>query len=273
MSAATRTVIGKLGFNEPMTVRPKFHANNNTLDVLNVTQQTVSIEDARRRSVSPSLDVEGFELLLHTTRVKDFRNREEVDRVYTGEIHRLLLEVSGADHVDVTNVGILRFSERSQDSGALNNSRPARFVHIDVSDATAQSFYARSRPDNGRKVRRSAQYNVWRVLTPPPQDVPLAVCDARSLAPRDLIAADAIFDQNGQILFSFEALLLRYNADQRWFFYSDMRPDEALVFKTHDTDPNYAHHVPHGAFDDPLCPADAPPRASVEARGAAYWFE
>jgi hypothetical protein len=31
---------------------------------------------------------------------------------------------------------VLRFAERSQDSGALNNSRPARFVHVDVSDAT-----------------------------------------------------------------------------------------------------------------------------------------
>ena len=105
-------------------------------------------------------------------------------------------------------------------------------------------------PDNGRRVSRSAQYNVWRVLTPAPQDVPLAVCDARSLSPGDLIAADAMFDRDGKIAFSFEAWLLRHNPNQRWAYFSNMTPDEALIFKTHDTDPGKAHCVPHGAFDD-----------------------
>ena len=86
-------------------------------------------------------------------------------------------------------------------------------------------------------MRRSAQYNVWRVLTPPPQDVPLAVCEARSVAAEDFISADAIFDKDGAIAFSFEALLLRYNPKQRWAHFSNMRTDEALMFKTHDTDP------------------------------------
>jgi len=189
------------------------------------------------------------------------------------EIRELLLDVSGADHVTVTGPGILRFGERSPESGAHNNSRPARFVHIDCSDAMARSFYARSRPQNGRQVLRSAQYNVWRAITPPPQDVPLAVCDARSIAAEDLIPADALFDQNGAIAFSFEALLLRHSPRQRWAFYSNMRPDEALIFKTNDTDGSRAHCVPHGAFDSADCPANVPPRASIEMRGIAYWFE
>jgi hypothetical protein len=35
----------------------------------------------------------------------------------------------------------------------------------------------------------TAVYNVWRVLSPPPQDMPLAVCDARTVAREDLVAA------------------------------------------------------------------------------------
>jgi hypothetical protein len=219
------------------------------------------------------LDIDGFRLYPHKTAVRDFRDRSELERVHVGEIRELLLSVSGADHVTVTGPGILRFGERSQESGAHNNSRPARFVHVDVSDATAGSFYARSQPNNARRVRRSAQYNVWRAISPPPQDVPLAVCDARSLAPEDLIAADAIFDHDGLVAFSFEALLIRHNPRQHWAFYSDMRPDEVLIFKTNDSDPSRAHCVPHGAFDDPRCPADVPPRMSLEMRGIAYWFE
>jgi hypothetical protein len=273
MSDSTCAVFGTLGFSEPMAARPKFHANNNTIDVLNVVPRQVPIEDARQRANPASLDIEGFTLYAHSSAVKDFRDHSEVERVHVEEIRQLLLDLSGADEVVITGTGILRFGERSAESGAHNNSRPARFVHIDCSDATATTFYARSRPNNGRNVRRSAQYNVWRAITPPPQDVPLAICDARSIAAQDLIAADAIFDHEGAVVFSFESLLLRHSPRQHWVFYSNMRPDEVLVFKTNDTDPGRAHCVPHGAFDNPDCPADAVPRASLEMRGIAYWFE
>ena len=267
-----RTVTGSLGFSEPMAARPKFHANDISRDVLNVVPRAVTIEDARHRATPPSLDREGFCLRSHRSPVRDFRDPDEISRTHVEEIRQLLLAESGADHVQVNPTGVLRFGERSRDSGALNNSRPARFVHVDVSDTTAAKFYARSRPDNGREVRRSAQYNVWRVMTPPPQDVPLAVCDARSVSTTDLIAADAMFDRDGTIALSFEAWLLRHNPAQRWVYYSDMSRDEVLIFKTHDTDPGAAHCVPHGAFDDPGCPADALPRASIEMRGIAFWF-
>jgi hypothetical protein len=264
--------MGTLGFSEPMAVRPKFHANDISRDVLNVIPREVSIDDARHRNSAPSLDAEGFCLVDHQSGVRDFRDAREIERIHVDEIRELLLAVSGADHVTVNASGVLRFAERSKESGALNNSRPARFVHVDLSDATANSFYTRSRPDNGRAVLRAAHYNVWRVLTPPPQDVPLAVCEARTLRNEDFIPADAMFDKDGAISFSFEAWLLRYHPDQRWAYFSDMRSDEVLVFKTNDTDPHAAHCVPHGAFDNPDCASDAPPRASLEMRGIAYWF-
>jgi hypothetical protein len=269
----SRCVIGKLGFSEPADFRPKFHANETARDLLNVIPRDVAIEDARHRATPPSLDVEGFCIQPHASEVRDFRDKAEIERVHVEEIRRLLLAASGADHVVVTTAGILRFGERSAESGAHNNSRPARFVHVDVSDTTAATFYERSRPDNGRRVRRSAQYNVWRVLTPPPQDVPLAVCDARSLSAEDFITADAIFDKDGVVAFSFEAWLIRHNPRQRWVYFSNMNRDEALIFKTNDTDPGVAHCVPHGAFDNPACPGDVPPRISLEMRGTAYWFE
>jgi hypothetical protein len=271
--SVTGTVPGVLGFSEPMSERPRFHANDISRDLLNVVPRAVRIEDLRHRKVAPALDTEGYCLVSHPSAVRDFRESGEIERVHVEEIRQLLLRVSGADHVAVTGSGVLRFGERSRESGAHNNSRPARFVHVDVSDATAATFYERSRPDNGRRVRRSAQYNVWRVLTPPPQDVPLAVCDARSLSAEDFIAADAIFDRDGKIAFTFEAWLIRHNPRQRWAYFSNMNCGEALIFKTNDTDPGAAHCVPHGAFDNPNCGADAPPRASIEMRGTAYWFE
>lgn len=262
-----------LGFSELLDQRMEFFANDNTRDRMNVRQCGVEIANARAWAQAPSLEVEGFALVPHQSAVTDFRDTAQVEAIHPAEIEALLREVSGADHVEVTGRAILRFGERSGQSGALDNSRPARYVHVDISDETGQRFNAQIAAPEGRKVRRVARYNVWRVLTPPPQDVPLAVCVSGSVAREDLLPAWAMFDRDGAIAFSFEAWVLRHNAAQRWVYFADMTPDEALVFKTHDTDPDHPSHVPHGAFDDPTCPDGVVPRGSVEMRGVAVWYE
>lgn len=273
------TVTGALGFSDPLPdVRFKYHANNTSLDVMNITQRDTPISNARTLSPQPSLDVHGFTLVSHKTAAKNLRDQDEIKRVHIPEIHDLLLRLTGADAVEVRGAGVLRFGERSSESGALNNSRPARFVHVDISDKTAAEWNSKIPvpPEGKRRVRRAVHLNVWRALTPPPQDVPLAVCDARSLAPEDLHFADAMFDDpdgSGRILWSFEGLVVKQGEGQRWWYYPDMQADEVLVFKTNDTEPGVAHAVAHGAFDDPSCPAGQQPRASLEMRGVAVWYE
>jgi len=270
---SARRVHSSMNFIAPMQVRPRYHANDSSLDVLELEAHTVEIEDARARSTPPTLEREGFAIYPHRSAVRDFRDSAEVERVHVPEIRDFLLRTSGADDVVVTGAGVLRFSEKSPDSGRLNNSRPARFVHIDVSDRTAAMFAERSAPRPLAAVRRWANYNVWRVLSPPPQDVPLAVCDARSVAPEDLVPADAVFDMKGAPQWSFEGLVIRYSPRHRWSYFSGMSPVEALVFKTCDSDPAHPHSLPHSAFDDPSCPAGVPPRASIEMRAIAYWWK
>ncbi len=268
-----RNVAGGINYISQMSQRPRFHANDNTRDVLTLDPRTMRIEDVRTQQPAPGINLEGFALVAHKSAVKDFRDPQEITRTHYPEIKALLLGISGADRVVVTAPGVLRFSEKSPDSGRLNNSRPARFIHIDISDATAGIFSERSRPqDVGRPVARSVHFNVWRVLSAPPQDVPLAVCDARTLSPGDLVAADAVFDVAGKPEWSFEALLVRHNPAHRWCYFSGMTPDEVLIFKTNDSQPGPAHHVPHSAFNDPTCPGGVAPRASIEMRAIAYWF-
>lgn len=40
----------------------------------------------------------------------------------------------------------------------------------------------------------------------------------------------------------------------------------------HESDGTRAPMMPHGAVDNPLAPAGAPPRISLEMRGTCYWF-
>jgi hypothetical protein len=207
------------------------------------------------------------------SQIQDFRDAAEVARLHPREIERLLLQVSGADHVVIPGPGVLRFGEGSTDAGKYSNSLPARFIHVDVSDATAAQFARRSMPQViGRTLRRFAHYNVWRALSPPPQDIPLGLCDARSVALADLMCADAVFDVKDKPEWSFEGWVVRHNSAHRWSYYSGMTRDEAIIFKTSDSDPAQPHCVPHSAFDDPSCPKGVPTRASIEMRGIAYWF-
>lgn len=274
MRAAPEIIVhAEINYTGAMSERPRFHANDHSLDRVTHDPRNVPIVDGRARLDRPSLAREGFALLRCPTKVAEFRDVSEVARVYTGEIHRFILELTGADAVVVTGPATLRFGEKSPEAGTRDNSRAARLVHIDVSDSAAADFARDAAPASNRRARRVAQHNVWRTFSDPPQDVPLAVCDARSISPADLVLADAMFDRDGKVHWSFEALLLHYNPAHRWYFFSDMRRDEVLVFKRHDTDLREPHHVPHSAFSDPRVPPGGTPRASVEMRTIAYWFE
>jgi hypothetical protein len=267
-------VEGSVNYAAAMSERPRYYANDSSRDVLTLDPRVVRIEDARGRSEAPSLRREGIALVPHRSAVSDFRNGQEVAALHPPEIERLIRGISGADAVVVNGTGVLRFGEKSADSGRLDNSRPARFIHVDCSDATAAMFAERSRPQGeARRVRRFAHYNIWRTFSGPPQDVPLAVCDARSVERGDLVPADAVFDVPGRPEWSFEGLVVRFNPRHHWLYFSNMTRDEVLVFKTNDSSAHEPSQVPHSAFDDPTCPPGVPARASIEMRAIAYWLE
>jgi|SRR5580658_254347 hypothetical protein len=269
-----RSVKGWVNYIGGMAQRPRYYANDHSRDILELDPREIAVEDARVRIEAPSLAREGFELVGHTSDIEDFKDAAKVAELHPSEIEQLLMNVTGADRVVVASPGVLRFGEGSKDAGKYSNSLPARFVHVDISDATAEQFAHRSMPNiAGRALRRFAHYNVWRALSPPPQDIPLTVCDARSVAPADLLCADAVFDVEGKPEWSFEGWVVRHNSEHRWCYFSGMTRDEALIFKTNDSDPAQPHCVPHSAFDDPSCPKGVPTRASIEMRGIAYWFD
>ncbi|MBW2463365.1 MAG: hypothetical protein JRH11_17070 [Deltaproteobacteria bacterium] len=110
--------------------------------------------------------------------------------------------------------------------------------------------------------RRFAIVQVWRATHDPIDRDPLAVCDAQSVEARHLLAAERRHeDRVGEI---YQRL---HHPDQKWFFFPQMRRDEALVFKVYDsmTD-GRARFTPHGSFRDPATANGAPPRRSIEAR-------
>ncbi|HEY2418679.1 MAG TPA: CmcJ/NvfI family oxidoreductase [Steroidobacteraceae bacterium] len=269
MAAESRNTRAPIAYVGRGIARPRYYANDHSRDRLEIAPVEMAIIDARSRPAS--LDDEGFMLLEHRSAIADFTDRNSLEAIYRDEILELMNALTGADLVVVNSPGVLRFSERSAKSGALDNSRPARFAHVDISDTTAEAFARRALPAD-RTLARCAHFNIWRAISQPPQDVPLAVCHAGSVTGSDLILADAVFDTPGKPEWSFEGLVFAHDPSHRWHWYSDMTRDEVLVFKTNDSDSRRAHCVPHVAFDNPDCDSRSPPRVSIEMRAIALWF-
>jgi hypothetical protein len=226
----------------------------------------MDIADAR--AAAPTLAGAGFTLVPHRSAVADFADRTAVEATYRAEIVALVTALSGADLVLVNSPGIRRFSERSALSGSLDNSRPARFAHVDISDPTAAAFAQRAAPP-GRRLRAS-RTTTSGVRCLRPQDACAAVCDARTVSAADLVAADAVFDAPGEPEWSFECLVLRVRPRIAGTGSRICTP-RALVFTTHDSAPGRAHCVPHGLRQSRLR-VEWAPRVSIEMRALALWL-
>ena len=267
-----RTVEAEINYLAPMDSMPYFYAKDHDRDNLALESRRVSIEDARQVDPAPSLDREGFTLVPHKSAVTDFEDAEATATIYAREIEALIQQVTGADHV-VARGTVLRFSQQ-QNRDAFVNSLPAGFVHVDVSHESFAQFAAVGLGDHPDKeallAGRYVGFNIWRVLTPPPQDLPLAICAANSVTEADRVTGEARVDGVGIEEFRFGSSLYRPSPRHRWFYYRDMNPDEALIFKQFDTAAPEIVGVPHVAFADST--AENPvPRASAEIRAFAYW--
>jgi hypothetical protein len=239
--------------------------------------QSVWIHDVRGQATS--LDKEGFLLVPHTSDVFDFDDIEEVsevDTLYIDEMTRLLEGVIGADRVIMLGGGKKRYGESAIDKLArLKNAKPARYAHGDVTDtsgpAQAEGLASMFGGVTLTDFSRWALFNMWRSTTPPPQDFPLAVCDARTVVPSDGVTVVAVTEVRRLGHLEADTTGYLHNPHHRWCYFADMTPEEVLIFKTHDSDPARAHRVPHTAFTDPTCPPGTPTRASVEMRALALF--
>ena len=240
---------------------------------LPLSAMPVTIEDMRDRAGDFSLDREGFTVVTAPTSVTDFYDRAEVLRVYPGEAGELLRSLTGCAATAVLNTPVVRVSGRVGERPA-GTTFTGDFVHADFSAAAAEYMLRRNLPPAEAEARlrnRYAVFNIWRAFSGPPQDVPLALCDTRTIAPADKQYCSITMRSATGELMSWENITYLHSERHRWCYCSDMRRDEAYVFRGFDSDPAGAEQVPHSAFVNEACPASAPPRASVEIRMFAFY--
>lgn len=251
----------------------------------------MTIRDGRAIRDHFSLDAEGFKLLDAPSAVADFTDKEAVDRLYHDEVERYVQQETGADFVKamgwmIRTSGDVASRQRKSDGPYQHRGGvqpPAGEVHVDTDPGRqvrmANAMYEKLRPD-GPGYKRFIVSSFWRTFSPPPQDFPLALCDARSVGddegtPNVLWVVDKI--PEGDALFApmdddkqMAAAIFRHNPAHRWWYFSNMTRDEALLFKFHDSDRSVGWRVPHTAFHDMSFP-DAHERESIECRSIAFF--
>jgi len=227
------------------------------------------IRDGRACSGELSLERQGFVLVDHPTQVQDFFDPEELKRVYYPEAIELVKRTSGA-----TRVFLFDHTLRSGDEGERETKfirEPVLSAHNDYTEWSGPQRVRDLLPDEAESLlqRRFAIIQVWRSIAHPILKNPLTIADARSVKPEDLHVSERRYpDRVGQ------TYRLTYNPAHQWFYFPAMRRDEALVFKVYESKKDgRARFVPHTSFDNPLAPADALPRRSIEIRTLAFFDE
>ncbi len=222
------------------------------------------IRDARGLDRNPALDREGFELRRAPTDFRAFDDGDAVRDFYYAEAVGIVKKATGADQVVVFDHTVRK---TRSDLGRF----PAQHVHVDFTDISAPRRIAGFLGE-GRAERllagRHLQVNVWRAFSGPVLRSPLAFADAGSVLPDDLVRAGIEYRDKGR---GGEIFGLRYDPAQRWYYFSDMDPDEVALIKGYDSDGGRARFTPHSAFEHPATPVDAPARASIEVRTFAFF--
>ena len=227
----------------------------------------VRIQDGRRQPERPTLDSTGFELVHEGSRLSDFSDDATVRRVYYPEVDALIKRVMGAVKVVIFD-HTLRYGVRGHIEEGVRE--PATRVHNDqtfVSGPRRVRDHLPAEEAAQRLEGRFAIINVWRPIGHPVEASPLAMCDARSIDPADLVPSDLVYrDKVG------ETYAFTYNPRHRWSYFPRVRPDEVVLLKIYDSlDDGRARLTAHTAFEDPRAPASARPRRSIEVRSLVFF--
>ncbi|KAK4052374.1 hypothetical protein OIV83_002176 [Microbotryomycetes sp. JL201] len=203
-----------------------------------------------------SIDSTGFQIVpkqLAKTDMKyeDWDNEDAITSKYYEEVSEMLKKVTGASRVIVFDFTIRRAEAEGKETvDTPENRHPVPFVHVDQTPQSGTDRVLRhaGKEEGQRLLKGRAQLiNVWRPLRGPVKDFPLAFADARTLDKKSLLPSDLLYkDRTG------ETLQVQFDSAHRWYYLSDMQPDEAVLLKCWEntSDGLGGNPTPHSAFID-----------------------
>ena len=271
VTAPTRASLKFLAnLDDPLVYIPSKGGGDETEHVGNFTTQEVLVHDGRQQKQDSSLDVDGFKLVRQASRVEDFYDDVQVNTTYHDEVRALLRETTGASRIEIFDD--TRRSASLERQRKKNIREPADIVH---NDYTAHSGVKRLRDhfaddtDEADELsqRRFAIVNVWRSIAGTIFNHPLVLCDAATVKTEDLVSVERRAEERIG-----ELQVALHDSGQRWYYFPEMQMNEALLFKTFDSETDgRARFTIHSSFEDPDAPTGAAPRESIETRCLVFF--
>jgi hypothetical protein len=227
----------------------------------------IVVHNGRPQAKDFVLDRDGFRFVRHDTKVADFYDESEIRRVYYPEMEALIKAESGASRVVVFDHTLRTADDDLRETKKIREV--VRRVHNDYTEWSGPQRVRDLLPDEADDLlkRRFAIIQVWRPIRHPVETFPLAICEARTLSPDNLVISERRYPNRvGQ------TYAITYNPAHKWFWFPRMRREEALVFKVYDSlKDSRARWTAHTAFEDPTSPPHARQRESIEIRTLAFF--
>ena len=200
------------------------------------SRHDVVVRNARLLDPAPTLASHGFQLLRAPTNL-DLLDTDVVRGAFYGECRQLLrratgcAEVRGGAHEYRNGFGGQSGARGVKPTPNGSGGAYAQGIHADMSPAVEDRFM-RLVPDE----RHFESINIWRSAIPETVfTMPLALCDMRSVAERDIVFGDG---QNTGDIRQYTKVVdqrLIHGAHQRWYYFPHLAPDEVLLFRQYDT--------------------------------------
>lgn len=270
----------------------KYHIDINNIKNKNFDEITVpsKIYDLRGQEASTHIDTTGFQALTSPSDVSEDLlldgSDAEVAKVYYPEVEALLKKHTGASRV-VFFDHTIRKPRPADVPETPETRRPVLQVHVDQTPASSHKRVERH-VQPPQPYKRFQIINVWRPIKNTVYDYPLGVCDFSTLdVVNDLVPTTLVYPPptpNG------ETYSVKYSDNYRWWYWSEMTPDDVLLLKCYDSASRALTQVkasaadvleselkdvagltPHTAFFDEEGAKKGIARSSIEVRALVFY--
>lgn len=264
-----------------------------------LSPHTRSVTNIRGSESRFTTDNAGFAVYHSPAQETKFSDDAAVREGYYAEVEAIVKErLTG-----VKKVVIFDHTIRKHDPSSPR--QPVQQVHVDQTPGAAAARVRRHLPAAEAEELLKGRYqivNVWRPISHPASDFPLAVIDYRSTKPEDMVKVDLMYpvrqggddgDDRGKEVVpdpnsvestegyevKGETYGVAANEGHRFYYMKDMTPEETMFIKCFDSRAEVheagvkgvAGYTPHTAFVDPDTPEGVKGRESIEVRCLVFY--
>lgn len=236
-------------------------------------QRAVRVHDGRQHPEKLTVDDASFELIdcptaLSTSDFYKIQKGEGDAQRYYDEVEAVVKETLGCDKVVCFHYQIRNQDKVGQD-GVQGYAGGA--PHTDSSPVAGDQLAIQMAEGSEGNYERYAYVNVWRNISEEPiGNNHLAMLDERTTAkPDDYIPKDFFGDGYNVVQYGLNA---RHASNHKWYYFPQMKKDEAIIFKQMDSDYTKSGRICfHMSVNDPSAETTTSPRQSIEVRMMCYW--